>query len=342
MRLHASHDGIRVLHSMPAPDGSGTKFADHMHDGAAVGVRPAFFSWRKALSTKYDVFHLHWPEYLTRGRTPVRRLAKRALFLALLVKLRVTRTPLVWTVHNAYAHENGGKGEAWLFARVRGATSIAVVMNSTTPLPSGTTSVLIPHGHYRDRFAGLDQPASVSGRLLYFGIIRPYKNVPALLEVFRTIPEPNLTMAVVGKPLTTALENEVRSTAETDPRVRLDLRFVEDHDLVREVSEAELVVLPYTEMNNSGALLVALSLDRPVLAPASAVNKELQAEVGDQWLMLYEGSLTADIVSESLAHARTGAHGAPDLQGRDWTRVGEAYKAAYIDAMALAGRRTSR
>ncbi|WP_271985718.1 glycosyltransferase [Pseudoclavibacter terrae] len=182
----------------------------------------------------------------------------------------------------------------------------------------------------------------MSGRLLYFGIIRPYKNVPALLEVFRTIPEPNLTMAVVGKPLTTALENEVRSTAETDPRVRLDLRFVEDHDLVREVSEAELVVLPYTEMNNSGALLVALSLDRPVLAPASAVNKELQAEVGDQWLMLYEGSLTADIVSESLAHARTGAHGAPDLQGRDWTRVGEAYKAAYIDAMALAGRRTSR
>lgn len=327
---------------MPAPDGSGTKFADHMQDGAAAGISPSFFSWRRALTTHYDVFHLHWPEYLTRGRTPGRRFAKRALFLALLIKLRLTRTPLVWTVHNAYAHESGGKGEAWLFARVQRAASVAVVMNSTTPLAPGTNSVFIPHGHYRDRFANHKQPASVSGRLLYFGIIRPYKNVPALLGVFQEIPEPELTMSIVGKPLSASLEDEVRAASEADPRVRLELRFVEDRALVREVSEAELVVLPYTEMNNSGALLVALSLNRPVLAPNSPVNKELQSEVGQRWLMLYDGDLTAEILRASLDLVRMGGHGVPDLHGRDWGRVGESYKSAYVRAMAMVRRSASR
>ncbi|MGO2748731.1 MAG: hypothetical protein ACTIA6_01615 [Pseudoclavibacter sp.] len=215
-------------------------------------------------------------------------------------------------------------------------------MNSTTPLASGTKSVLIPHGHYRDRFANHEQPAPVSGRLLYFGIIRPYKNVPALLGVFQGMPDPALTMSIVGKPLSAGLDEEVRAASEADPRVRLELRFVEDQDLVREVSEAELVVLPYTEMNNSGALLVALSLNRPVLAPNSSVNKELQGEVGERWLMLYDGELTAEILRASLDIVRVGVHGVPDLHGRDWGRVGESYKAVYEQAMAMARRSASR
>ena len=49
----------------------------------------------------------------------------------------------------------------------------------------------------------------------------------------------------------------MEAAAVADPRLTLDLRFVDDETLVREVSEASLVVLPYVEMKNSGALLVA-------------------------------------------------------------------------------------
>ncbi len=78
-----------------------------------------------------------------------------------------------------------------------------------------------------------------------------------------------------------------------DARIAHHLEHVPDDDLAAEVAHAQLVVLPYREMHNSGAVLLALSLDRPVLVPRNEVTDALAAEVGPWWVQRYDGELDA-------------------------------------------------
>jgi beta-1,4-mannosyltransferase len=179
--------------------------------------------------------------------------------------------------------------------------------------------------------------------VLYFGLVRPYKGVEALLDAFRALPDPEPadiapTLRIVGNPSNEAMRATVQSACE-DPRIGALLRYVDDDVLAREIGEAQLVALPYRQMLNSGALLLALSLSRPVLAPWSEANARLADEVGRGWVHLYRGELNADTLSTTL-HALQAAppQGCPDLSRRDWPALGRQHHATYISALRAAGR----
>lgn len=215
--------------------------------------------------------------------------------------------------------------------RLDDATQLSVAINSTTPMPTG--GVLIPHGHYRSRFAEYAKCRSEKGRLLYAGILRPYKGVEELLDAFAALPDRELTLRVVGKP-TAALREQVLDAVQRDPeRVSAQLEFVPDADLVREITSAELICLPYREMHNSGMALVALSLDRPVLVPDTEATRALAEEVGPGWVHTFTGELTADHIARVLATLRAQPTStAPRLGGRDWEIVGRSYVNAFRTA----------
>ena len=80
--------------------------------------------------------------------------------------------------------------------------------------------------------------------------------------------------------------------------------YVTDDVLVREVTASELVVLPFANMTNSGSLLLALSLDRPVLVPSQPMTEQLAAEVGPGWVLTYAGPLEPAVLLDALAAAR--------------------------------------
>ena len=164
----------------------------------------------------------------------------------------------------------------------------------------------------------------------------------ALLETFAAVPDPSLTLKIVGKPDPAALGERIAATIQGDPRVSASLAYVPDDELAREIGEAELVVLPYTEIHNSGSVLLALSLDRPVLVPDAPTTAALQREVGENWVLLFQPPLSPDDVTESLARVRRRPTGdRPDLSARDWPAIGEQFAAVYREATALAGRRYS-
>lgn len=323
----STRDHITVLHSVAGPDGT-TQFIVQLVEGAPPELELKFFDWRTALLGSYDLFHVHWPEFLMRSRFYPKAVLQRLLFAALLARLRIQKIPVVRTLHNVKPHEDGGRLESAFLRRLDELTSLYILLNPTTVSPPGD-AVTILHGHYIDRFAALEKPASVRGRILNFGLIRPYKGVERLIDVFRSLPSPDLTLRVVGKP-TAELRTTVEEAIALDARASCLLEFVEDETLVREISEAELVVLPYLEMHNSGALLVALSLGRPVLAPDSPANRAMVEEVGPEWLMTYEGELTPDILGKAVAAVGSRpSSDRPHLSGRDWDRIGELHYAAY-------------
>jgi beta-1,4-mannosyltransferase len=331
---------LRVLQSFPEPRSTTNPYLVMLRRSLAAqpGLVVATFSWRRALLGHYDVFHVHWPEILIAGRSPARTLARRLLFLALLLRLRVTTTPLVRTVHNLRPQEDVGGVAARLLRLADRWTTLAVRLNETTPVEGRIPSVTIPHGHYRDWFAPYATPARERHSAAFVGLIRPYKNVEGLLRAFRATAEraPALRLRVAGKPSTPDLAERLVAEAARDPRVALSLEFLTDADLVDVVSRAELVVLPYREMHNSGAALMALSLGRPVLVPDNEVNAGLAAEVGHDWVLRYDGELTGEVLLSALEAAAALAPAAgPDLIRRDWDRAGADHAAAYRRAVAM-------
>ncbi|GAA1510540.1 beta-1,4-mannosyltransferase [Agromyces terreus] len=327
---------LTVLHSLHPPDGT-TQFVDQMVEGAPGHVRIEFFSWRTALTGRYDVFHVHWPELLIRRRSAVRRFLLRRALDVLMLRLRVQRIPLVWTAHNVEPHERGEAGERRSLARFTKAVDLVVRLNPTTVPPVGAERaevITVLHGHYRSSLSAYPAATAQPGRLLYFGIIRPYKGVPHLIDCFAQLADPELTLRIVGKPH--AGQGEIIEAAtHADPRVTARLEFVDDDVVVDEVTASELVVLPYREqMHNSGVLLAALSLGRPVLVPASPTNQALADEVGAPWIIQYEGDLDAAKLEAGLAAARRIPAGAePDLGLRDWEHIGRQLADGYRDAI---------
>lgn len=327
---------LRVLMSFERPRATTNPYIVQLFEGLREhpDVEPQLFSWRRALSGKYDLFHVQWVETMLAGRTPLRRRAKELLYLALLGLIRVRGAKLVRTAHNLTPHDPQ-RGLRGLAVRLTERCSDLVIrLNGHTELLTPTAAVTIPHGHYRDWLAPhrVEVPRAPR-RVLYFGLIRPYKGIEDLLDVIADQPSADIELRIVGAPLDEALARRIRAAAASDPRVTCDLRYVDDATLTVEVLSAGVVVLPYRAMHNSGALLLALSLDTPVLAPSNAVTEELAAEVGPSWLRTFEGSLTMDDIRQALDVASRLANVAPDLSARDWPPLISAHVSAYRSAL---------
>jgi beta-1,4-mannosyltransferase len=306
-------------------------------------VDVATFSWRAALLGRFDVLHVHWPEVLVRDTTSARTLARQLLYLLLLVRIRIGRKALVRTLHNIAPHESGSAAEGWLLRLGDRWTTCWIALNEFTPVPSAAPSVLIPHGHYRDWFAGYALPPVDAGRLLHFGRIRRYKGLAELLAGFRDLADPALRLRIVGRADDPRLAQLVRAATRADDRITADQRYVAESDAATEFGRAELVVLPYPQLHNSGVALLALSLGRPVLVPDNTVTRALAAEVGSAWVIRYDGTLDARALRAGVESLRSHPPSeAPDLRGREWQQIGRAHAAAFEHAVhaARASRRS--
>lgn len=322
-----------------------------------LGVDVVEFTTAGLASSRWDILHLHWPEFVIARRSPAEAWAKTAAFFAALDLARMRGTRLVWTLHNLKAHESHGAVlERWFWPRLHGRVDGVISLSRagleqaerTLPRLDDVPSFVVPHGHYRGVYPagitraearaslGIAPEATVIGHI---GLIREYKNVPGLIEVVRGSGDPALVALIGGKPFRPAIEREVRAAAGDDPRIRLSLGFVENEDIQLYMAAADLVVLPYTEVLNSGSALLALSFDRPVLVPARGSMAELRETVGADWIMTYDGDLTTDVLGRALDWVRdTGRAASAPLAGLEWDGIARATVNAYETILAAPRR----
>lgn len=330
--------GIVVLNSVAAPRPTTNPYNVMLI--AAVRSQPATrlldFSWPIALFGRYDVVHAHWPETRMGGRPPMRAI-RAMLFGAWVARLQLTRTAVVRTQHNVDEPQGLTRFEARLLRRFQSLTTEYIVLNPHTALPTPAPSTVIPHGHYRDWYRDSSREGRVAGRLVYFGMIRRYKGVEALIDAFRGMPVnggPSLALVVAGRPSSRDYVEALRERAGDDHRIDLRFGYLDTEELVRLTTSAELVVLPYRQMHNSGSILAALSLDTPVLAPDNDVTQALAEEVGAGWVHRFTGDLTAHDLEATLEAVRTSPpHRAPDLSAREWNEAGARHVEVFRSAI---------
>jgi glycosyltransferase involved in cell wall biosynthesis len=122
---------------------------------------------------------------------------------------------------------------------------------------------VIPHGAFSHLAAGPPGPAPFETDkrvVLFFGLLRPYKGIDVLLEAWRGIEDAELWIVGMPRMDVAALSAELPSA-----NVRFVPRFVSDQELPGYFRRADLVVLPYREIDQSGVLFTALAFGTPLL-----------------------------------------------------------------------------
>lgn len=315
-----------------------------------LGVVVDEFAPGRLLRGAYDVWHLHWPDGLLSKPGSAAATAKVATLAAMLELAAARGIRRVWTVHNLRAHDRLHprlERRFWpmLTRRLDGYISLSDAVRDQAierfPALRKLPGFVIPVGSLRGVYParltrrqartslGIADDASV---LVHLGQIRRYKNLPHLVSAFRALADPTAVLLIAGKPHPASVAEEVREATDRDPRVRAFLEFVPDADLHIYLRAADLAVLPYTDIANSGSALLSVSYDCPTLAPRKGALPELQQLVGEDWLRLYEGELATATIADALDWAsrprRTSA--SPPLDRLDWAELARRTVDAYL------------
>jgi glycosyltransferase involved in cell wall biosynthesis len=308
------------------------------------GVEVSGFSPRKLLFETWDVWHLHWPtdivNYKNVGSAMV-RLVK--LWLALKLA-RSKKIRIFWTAHELRPHERDHAMLERIFWRiflpnVDGIICMSVVgrreLLARHPKAKSIRIFVIPHGHYRGAYPDV-MSRDEARRVLkidpntfvaaYIGQIRPYKGIPRLIRCFTEAKIDNAGLLIAGMAISKAIITEVEQAAALDSNVKFFPGFVDQGDVQTFLRASDLVILPYIEIQNSGSAILALSFDRPVLVPAQGALVELSELVGPEWVRLYEGEVSPEIIRSAVEWVKVrqikpGSRSPIDALG--WERIAE-------------------
>jgi glycosyltransferase involved in cell wall biosynthesis len=295
-----------------------------------------------------DVFHFHWPEAFLNKKSRFRALKSISRTFIMFFKMQRRGVKIFWTIHNLKPHEQRYPFLQRLYwrgmtKRLDGVIALSEgglqLARQQMPAIVNIPSFVIPHGHYRDVYPrtitrsaareklGISQSTRVIASV---GQLRPYKNIPELIRVFRDMDDQGTILLICGNPVGREIEKTIRSAAGKDPRIRLFLEWVNDVDLQAYCCSADLLVFPYRDILNSGSALLALSFDRPILVPRLGAMADLQKAVGADWVRTYEGDLSTATLGEAMDWAvnENREEHAP-LDDLDWSSIARQTIAAY-------------
>jgi glycosyltransferase involved in cell wall biosynthesis len=182
--------------------------------------------------------------------------------------LRAYRQPRVITAHDVLPREPKPgqiEGQRELYGRMD-----AIVVHTEhgrarlvdeLGLPAQRVHV-IPHGILRPAGDAVLPPelAAYDGTVvLCFGLLRPYKGIDVLVEAWKGIEHAELWIVGAPRMDTAALR------AAAAPSVRFVERFVTEGEAAAFFRRADLAVLPYREIEQSGVLYTALGFAVPLV-----------------------------------------------------------------------------
>jgi len=238
----------------------GFKLAEHLRD---------MLRFRRAHSDA-DVVHYQWltlPGLDARLLPPTRPRVMTAHYIL---------PPSPSRRQIASAHRVFGRMDAVVAHSEHGAARL----RDEVGLPGERVRV-IPHGafDYLTELGAAEKPlpAELEGAegpvILSFGLIRAYKGLEYLVAAFQQIAagDNNYRLIIAGEPKKESQQywRDIQRTIEreeTGKRVIQEIRFVPDEETELYFKAADVLVLPYTEIFQSGVLFLAYGFGLPVIA----------------------------------------------------------------------------
>ncbi|HEY6073046.1 MAG TPA: glycosyltransferase family 4 protein [Anaerolineales bacterium] len=226
--------------------------------------------------------------------------------------LRSRGTRVVYTAHEVWWD---GMGSWFDLARCRQANAVIVHSAETMRelalrgVPSERMRQ-IPHGNYlhfcEDR--GLTQsdarrmlglPAAARQVVLFFGAIAPYKGLDLLIEAFARLSAANdaLYLVIAGRPKGDfSMYQRILSRTRVTHRVVKNLGYVPFDQFAKYFVAADVIVLPYRRISQSGILQLAYGFSKPVVVTdVGGLGEAVRAD--------HTGVVSSGVTADGLAAA---------------------------------------
>jgi D-inositol-3-phosphate glycosyltransferase len=195
-----------------------------------------------------------------------RALGLRVVVTAHDVRSFVERLSVPWMVERAYRLAHRVIAQSEVAERELGTK---VPMHKMTVIPHGNYLHVIDETPAREEARERLGLSGEGGVLLFFGQIKEVKGLDVLLRAMpRLIRErPDTTLLIAGKVWKDDFEKYRRQidALRISGNCVLDIRFIPDPEVAGYYAAADMVVLPYRRIYQSGVLLMAMSYGRPVM-----------------------------------------------------------------------------
>ena len=241
-----------------------------------------------ALSHDVDLLHLDWHHSWYRGSGSLQSLIKRSIYRYEVSKLQ--RLPTIWTAHNLFPHKNKNAPvdhdmTQRLIDQCRGimamSESAAKLVGQEYDIGPQTELRVIYHGHYCDCYENAITQSEARRQLdipesdfvyLSLGTLLPYKGHAELIDAFHRCSGKNDRLLIVGGNadndyVKRLIASSTASSASGSAKVQIVAESVSDDQLQVYFNAANVVVLPFSNILNSGSLLLAMSFGKPIVAP---------------------------------------------------------------------------
>lgn len=267
---------------------------------AISGVDDRFFGIiRTAIRDKPKYIHFDWITSYYFRRALWMTLLNIPLFICQILIVRyVFQIKLVWTLHNIHPHDAKyykihnfcrrffAKHTNWI--RLFSSDSI---QRAQQTLNINANFVVCPEGSYVDYYKSSVLKKEARNKLkieekdfvyLYLGFIKPYKGIENLIKSFSSLKIINKKLIIAGNVLN---ENYFKEIYTNNNDISFINKFIENDELQYFYKTADVVVLPFNKVENSGSVILAMGFKKTVIAPKMGVLKK---RLKQQNVFLYE------------------------------------------------------
>lgn len=272
----------------------------HLDDlGTQVfGMEGDFFTNTVIKRARFDVLHLHWLDGFFQAPNQVQSFVRLAKFIIALFVLKLSGVKIVWTTHNLRGHENLNPLPDRICTSLVIKLSDAVVVHGEiakqellAQFNAGYNDkvFVIPHGNYIKYYRNVVDRLESRKRLgidsskivfLFLGIIRPYKGVPELIEIFKQLHRDDVELVIAGKLFNQEIGIEIEQKIQNCPYIKFIPGFVPDDQIQVYMNACDAVVFPYRNLLTSGAAILAMSFGKACVAPRIGCLKEALDDSG--------------------------------------------------------------
>ncbi len=269
-------------------------------------------------------------------------------FLSVLLS-RLLAYKVVVTAHDVEAFKEG-LSVKWLVARTYGLVHEVIAHNRssgrevTEKLKVNPERVhTIPHGNYLEFVGAIPSredarralgwlPSETGPVVLFFGQIKEVKGLDLLIQAFATVREqhPTATLVIAGrvwKDDFSRYEALIQRLTLAES-VKLHIRYIRDTEVAHFYAAADVVVLPYRRIYQSGVLLMAMSYGVPVIASDLDAMKDVVADGVNGFLFKsgdahHLAETIHQVLSDVDARARVSTQALHTMKTDfDWLKIG--------------------
>lgn len=248
---------------------------------------------KSVLKWRPDILHIHWLHSFI--QTDEDNASIWSCFLhiiSLSYQLSLTAlsgTKIVWTVHELAIPETHYPRLDQLCIRLVSFLSQAIITHCHDAKKQVTDIYasakpnkvkVIPHGNFtgvtenkilRDQSRKLLAIPPSTFVILFFGVIRPYKGVLELIEVYKQLKGQDILLLIVGGTIMHHKEcveymSTISKSISGNSNIKLVPEFIPNDKIQIYMNASDIVAFPYQSIMTSGALIMAMGFGKPCIA----------------------------------------------------------------------------